>query len=59
MEDNSSLMKPDLNDHKGAVGGEVSDLTTGRGGAVEVEAEDVAAAGKDTKIRPTPLRQAE
>ena len=51
MEDNLSLMKLDLSDHKGAVGGAENDLITGRG-VVEVAVEDVAAAvvGRDTKI---------
>jgi hypothetical protein len=60
MEDNSSLMKPDPSDHQGAVGVEVGDLTTGRDGVVEGEAEDVAEeVGRDTEIKLTVLRQAE
>jgi hypothetical protein len=55
MEDNSSLMKPDLSDHKGAVGEVVSDSITGRGEGAVAAVGDVAAAavGRDTKIKLT------
>jgi hypothetical protein len=52
MEDNLSLMKLDLSDHKAAPGGVESDLITDRGVVVGVAVEDVAGAavGRDTKI---------
>jgi hypothetical protein len=47
-------MKPDLNDHKGAVGEVVSGSITGRGEAVERVVGDVEeAAGRDTKVKLT------